>query len=1093
MTSDAEQLSNLPWLADILYRPIKNALNIKIDKFFSQESGEHGFSKKTFFNFSGIKCSDAQIQFSFEFAKINEKSIQYLSVFISRDTLIIGYELSLSTRELLDKHGYTYVDIWLHPIRFLDDILFAFSSNNSKIFQKLKKFNIDESVYYLYADRFKISTYKGFKRYNSLRLKENSALFIGQTMEDKAILKDGIMLNITHFAQRMSDLAKQYSIIYYSRHPFAKNDENVMKYISANPSISTINDPAYVLLAQKEIIKVISISSSVALEAKYFDKDVEFLYKPVIDFSKKRGLEAYITVLQDFISPHFWSHILSPVMNVNTCKEVKFFVQKDKLRDMLGFYWSYKVVDKTEQMRTTLLAVDKKVQMMDLPQVQNSNDTAAATQKIKRVLPKTFYENSKAKIAEIKSLIDLVSIVSFDIFDTLLIRDLEKPENIFDIMEKPVEKMTKGVISNNFKQTRINAKNLVVDGKCGEEVSLQERYDAIAKHLGVQNAVTNKIMQLELELELKFLRKREFVFELFTYALENQKRVMLISDTFFSKEFIESVLKKNEISGYSELFISSDIGLLKHSGMIFRYIADKLKISPDQILHIGDNVYSDIEQAKKIGIKTSYIPRAVDFFKEKSGLDRALSFEDKQSAYLIKGLIGNKIMNNPFSYSYPSHSGSSKGKFGYSMAGVMFFAFAKWILEQSKQQGYKKIYFLARDGDIIKKCYDIVAKDVEKAPKSYYLLASRRAFSIPAIQNTEHIIELININFSPVPLNELLINRFGIEPKKISKKSLIESGFDNISQEISFNKHKENLHKLLLSNSDIIFEQASKERVVMLKYLASQGLDENTYTAIVDVGHNGMLQKKLSQLLNNKNINGFYFVTHNGIKENIYDFGMSAKAFVGDNINSKDKRYPYNKFILMFESIFLNKDGSLISLSENSRGQIVQNKLPVHNEKTRIEFIDEVQDGIMDFVHDAYKLEKLINIDIKIAGRESINPYLAMLQYPYELDVLMFDRVNFENVYSSRNSSYLIYYDKYNREFSEKNSLWKEGIEVCAFEDILQIKQLSPVQKVIYWSVTFIYKIKILKHNKYIKFKANPRRFFSDSKFKFFHKFCKYF
>lgn len=72
-----------------------------------------------------------------------------------------------------------------------------------------------------------------------------------------------------------------------------------------------------------------SISSSVVHEAKYFGKDVEFLYKPVITIGDHK--KDYTSVMHEIFYGHFWASILSPLINVNNVPVVSYFSGKDKL------------------------------------------------------------------------------------------------------------------------------------------------------------------------------------------------------------------------------------------------------------------------------------------------------------------------------------------------------------------------------------------------------------------------------------------------------------------------------------------------------------------------------------------------------------------------------------------------------------------------------------------------------------------------------------------------------------------------------------------------------------------------------------------
>lgn len=1066
-TNDKEQLSNLVWLCDLLKRPIKNASNIEIETFSGNE--KEGFSRKHFFELSNIEIELEPLQIDFNDAEINKNSIKYLKSFIDNNTLLIGYEFSLRTRKLLDKNNIPYIDLWLHPIRFLDDILFGFNSNIKEVFEKIDTYHYSEENYYLYADNYKISTYKGYKRLNH-SVKQNSALLVGQTLQDKAVLLNGRFLNLLDFSDRILEISKQYDKVYFSRHPYEKNDGEILEFLKTIPNLEITNIPAYHLLVNDNVKKVFGISSSVVVESKYFDKDFEFLYRPVLNLTSEFSIDSYRTILQELAYSYFWADILSPLIDTNKVEKIEYFNKKDKLRDMLGFYWSYKHIDKTEMMRNTLNAVDKKLNNY----IKENN--SKQSKKVKKQFPKTILKDEELEWIKIKNKIDNNEIVSFDLFDTLLVRPFENPNDIFDLMSFDVEKITNGSIKKeDFRKLRESSRGLVKNNQ-GEEVGLDKRYNALIEELELDSSLSDKLLNLELSYEKKYLYVRKYAKKIFNYSLENNKKVIVITDTFYSRDFLNEILDINDFKNIYKIYSSEEIGLLKHTGNMYPYVLEDLNIEPSKIVHIGDNKTSDIENAQNHKLNTIYLPRTISYFKELSGLDKSLSFQDKQSCSVVKGLIGNKVMDNPLKYSFPSHSNGDKYLFGYSMLGPMFFGFAKWLLENAINDKQETLYFLARDGFILKQCYDLVSKDIPNAPKSKYLYASRRSLSVPSIETEEDIIEVSNINFSKIPLKTILFNRFAIDIHNLSitENDIRQFGFNNFDEEINSKDHLEGFQELCLFIKENIFEVSKNERELILEYFKEEGLFNNNKHSIVDIGHNGTLQYRINKLLKTKDIDGYYFITQLGIVDTIYNNGMNAKGFVANEINGSDKRYPYNKYILMFETCFLNEEGSFVNLSKEN-GKLVFNKLPTENEDIRMKFIKETHSGVLDFIQELLSLK----IDINIEGRESINPYLALLKKPFELDVLMFNKVSFENNYSGRDHSYVVYFDKNSRKLSSHKSYWKDWCEEVEFTE--------DTKNDFYFNfISFLLKnlnsMKILSDKKYNKFLNKPHSFFNDSK-----------
>lgn len=1095
-TSDKEQLSNLPWLKDVLRGPLMDSTGIEPVSFSSREAG--GFSRGRFFERSSIHLDSEALQFDYPSDKVSEESIAYLKEYLSPDDLIVGYELSRKTRAVLAKYGFTYIDIWLHPVRFLDDILFGFSSNNKDVFDRLAGFNYSDEHFSVYAARQKVSTYKGYKR-TKPNIPPGSALLVGQTSQDKAVLQNGKFLTLLDFKAEIEKLAETHSKLYFSRHPYETDDEKILGMLRGIKNVELTEVPAYVLLSQDNLVTVAGISSSVVVEGKYFGKETQFFHKPIFEMSTQFGPESYVSILQDFMFGHFWSDVLSPMIKTRPVNKIDFLDKKDKLRDMLGFYWSHKHLDKTEMMRGTLTAVDRKVQRLEgiVANQSQPKKKAPVVKKVSRVIRKTFRKDPALEWASVTGLVDEAEVVSFDVFDTLLVRPLEHPNDLFDIMEPQVKLITRGAIDGNFRDIRQKARGWVQNSTCGEEVSLEERYNAIGERFNLTQGVVQDLLELELKMELAILRPREYVASLYHYAVDQGKRVVIVSDTFFSKAFLEKALSKNGFESHELLWASSETKLLKHTGNIYPELIKYTGASPERILHIGDNSLADIQRAEEHGIQTLHLPRTVDLFKEKSGLDKSLNFSHKTSASVVKGLIGNQVMDNPLVYSEPSHSGGDRYLAGYSMLGPMFFGFARWVLSQAIEAGVQKVFFLARDGEIVKNCYDeiIKSKDGEVSqgiPKSEYLHVSRRALSVPSIKSIEDIREISRINFSPTPVGKMLNSRFGLDPLLIGEHLIKQAGFDGVDDLINSNRDGERFEKLAVLLKSHILTQARIERDVLMEYLASKGFDGQEKTLIVDIGHNGTLQKRLNHLFDTTNIGGLYFVTQAGIKETILDSGMEAKGYVAEQLSSTDKRHPYNKYLLMFEACFLNQEGSMISFSKEKSGAIKLNQLPVDDEIERMNFIKEVHSGVLDFVKDVRRAESALGVGVTIQGRESLNPYLAMLNHPYELDVELFNGVSFENVYSGRDRSYLVKYNPEDKESSYKGSYWSEGLDVCHWDD-----QLVPVETSMKGVITKCIHVgralRLVSNSKFRKFQREPLSFFLESRVSFIRNLAKYF
>jgi len=95
-------------------------------------------------------------------------------------------------------------------------------------------------------------------------------------------------------------------------------------------------------------------------------------------------------------------------------------------------------------------------------------------------------------------------------------------------------------------------------------------------------------------------------------TLENlNKNFKLIILSNAKIEFIEIQLKETKLIQFFEYVFSSlsDFDTVKKTPEVYKKILSKLKIKPEELVHVGDNREFDYRSPKKIGIKSIYLNR----------------------------------------------------------------------------------------------------------------------------------------------------------------------------------------------------------------------------------------------------------------------------------------------------------------------------------------------------------------------------------------------------------------------------------------------------------------------------------------------------
>ena len=197
---------------------------------------------------------------------------------------------------------------------------------------------------------------------------------------------------------------------------------------------------------------------------------------------------------------------------------------------------------------------------------------------------------------EIKKIIDNKEVVSFDIFDTLLFRNIYKPTDLFKIMEPGVLEKC-GI--DNFAELRVKCEADSRNEKNKNETSLDEIYSLIEKRTKKD---VEWIKKREIELELEFIDSNPFIKEIFDYAEKKKKKIVLISDMYLPSDVVRKLVKK---AGYKDkpVYISCEHHAGKGTMELYEVVRKMEKLDKNTWVHIGDNEYSDYKKAKEFGIE----------------------------------------------------------------------------------------------------------------------------------------------------------------------------------------------------------------------------------------------------------------------------------------------------------------------------------------------------------------------------------------------------------------------------------------------------------------------------------------------------------
>lgn len=474
-----------------------------------------------------------------------------------------------------------------------------------------------------------------------------------------------------------------------------------------------------------------------------------------------------------------------------------------------------------------------------------------------------------------------IKYVSFDIFDTLILRPFLEPSDLFLFMQTYYTELTGH--SQNFAPQRLEAESIarqkiITQKPSFEDVNIDEIYESLEEIYGYSKEICDKLKDYEIELELKYCYVRESIKELYELALHMKKEVIIVSDMYLPQEVIAKILHKNGYKNYTKLYVSSETRVLKHTQNMFKHVCRDLQIkNKKSVLHIGDNMGADITAGSSFGFNTFHTPKTKDIFLGATSYKKnheskifSVSVGDKYnninarknlSVRCMLAVIANKIFDNPFvSYSKNSAINADPYYLGYYLLGMNMYSLATWL----KKADFDTIHFIARDGFLPKKVYDIISD--ESSPKSNYLYASRKSLLPSVIHTTEDLLilpEFVQIkNHSPESLLKLLkdiILPVTGETEKLYKEEgvIFDSKFTNTYKYLAFVKAFEKL-----SFSEKKIEEYQKNA----KTYFNSEIKDNDCT--FDLGYSGKIQKLICGITE-KSIKA-YFLHGNGAETEAY-------------------------------------------------------------------------------------------------------------------------------------------------------------------------------------------------------------------------------
>jgi predicted HAD superfamily hydrolase len=564
--------------------------------------------------------------------------------------------------------------------------------------------------------------------------------------------------------------------------------------------------------------------------------------------------------------------------------------------------------------------------------------------------------------------------VSFDIFDTLIKRNIRSAHDIFRILEDQFNQC----FNKNLPilELREKAEATANVKSLDEEVTLEEIY---AEFEQVSDSECNWLIEREIYLEKSFCQKNFRMCSIYDWCIKNGKKVFITSDMYLPLDTIKDILHDAGYYGYSNLYLSSNQKARKTTGTLFLEMLRNEGLKVSEIVHIGDALKGDYLIPKSIGISAILIQR-----------------EEPDTEYFNKNILFSKKMEiansynivNSFVRNNESLTYSPFEKIGFEIVGPILYGYCKWLIQKLESQHISKVFFLAREGFILEKAF------TEFHPEGIFyhvIRVSRKATALPLLYKTKSLDDILNritVTRSSFTIYDLL-KSCELEQKTINKiLAIIECKPDDKVHDLT-DFQKEDLY----CKAYPYIKEVSKQQEEYIQHYLEQ-YDFNGKVAVCDVGWHGTIQNALKDIYEDNDIYGYYI----GKKEKRAKAKTKSEAFLFDN----DFNQPILNEVMsapdLFELFFLSTDGSAKKYSRNDMGKyycILEQQ--EQSEKSSKDII-ALQNAALNFVKEFKKLDDAVNVQMSPVVCEAA--FSRLINHPSQNIIDKLKEFSFLNVES---------------------------------------------------------------------------------------------
>jgi len=371
------------------------------------------------------------------------------------------------------------------------------------------------------------------------------------------------------------------------------------------------------------------------------------------------------------------------------------------------------------------------------------------------------------------------------------------------------------------------------------------------------------------------------------------KKIVIVSDFYWGKEAICSFLSNAniDIDLFDEIFVSSDCKMSKAAGTLFSHVLEKMDLTPENVLMIGDHPKSDYRNAKAAGLDADLqrhlFRKGVNYIRRKTGYD----FSHVQMKRIAKSCYRHGL---PFSEYI-----------------LEFYRFTRDLHAALGSDGVSKAAFMAREGyylQLLFERYQILCAPVKSQIQPMYLKCSRR--SVFSGVDEDHRKEMLN---EPISIRNWLKSLY-LTVDDLRRYIDIT---DEEADEVTLLAESEKYQALLKNESFMALYRdiVSQNHDAFLTYI--KNYIDNNWLNVVDSGWLGTTQLALKK---------YYDISSTGYYLGIQQLADCPEGVIRHGLLFEEPDSKYYHYIGMnfpfYQELLAAPHGSAIKYLKNEDGSV---------------------------------------------------------------------------------------------------------------------------------------------------------------------------